>query len=78
MTRDLFASKLSESAYFANLELDPKWNRLLECNGFRGNREMALTQGPGGGNLAEGSCAHFIVRQDAELVVGGRRQACHL
>ncbi len=39
---------------------------------------MVLTQGSGSGNLAEGSCAHFIVRQDAELVVVGRRQACHL
>lgn len=39
---------------------------------------MVLTQGTDGGDLAEGSSAHFIVRQDAELVVGDRRQACHL
>lgn len=39
---------------------------------------MVLTQRPRGGNLAEGSSAHFIVRQNAELVVGGSRQACHL
>lgn len=39
---------------------------------------MILTQSPGGGNLTEGSCAHFIDRQDAELIVGGRGEACHL
>lgn len=39
---------------------------------------MLLTQGPCSGDVAEGACPYFILRQDAELVVGGRRQACHL
>lgn len=39
---------------------------------------MVLTQGPGGGNFAEGSRAHFIVGQDTELVVSVGGQACHL
>lgn len=51
---------------------------LWKCTGFRGNWGTVLTQGPGGGNLAEGSRAHFIVRQDAELIVSVRGEACHL
>lgn len=66
----MLASELSESE-----QLDPKGK---PADGLRGNWGTILTHGPGGGNLAERSCAQFILRQDAELVVGGRRQACHL
>ena len=40
--------------------------------------EIILTQRPCGGNLTEGSHAYFVARQDAELVVSIRGQACHL
>lgn len=40
--------------------------------------EIVLTQRPCGGNLAEGSRAYFVARQDTELVVGIRGQASHL
>lgn len=39
---------------------------------------MILTQSPCSGDVTEGASSHFILRQDTELVVGGRRQACHL
>lgn len=39
---------------------------------------MVLTHGPCSDDFTEGSGTHFILRQDAELVVSGRRQACHL
>lgn len=51
---------------------------LWKCTGFRGSRGTVLTQGPGGCNLAEGSIAHFIAGQDAEMIVSVRGQACHL
>lgn len=52
--------------------------RLSETNGFRENWLQELTHGSCGGDFTEGSRAHFILRQDADLVVSGRRQACHL
>lgn len=39
---------------------------------------MILTQSPCSGDVTEGASSHFSLRQDTELVVGGRRQACHL
>lgn len=49
-----------------------------ETNGFRENWGMVLTQSSRGGDFTEGSRAHFILRQDADLVVSGRRQTWHL
>lgn len=39
---------------------------------------MVLTQGSCSGDFTEGSRAHFILREDAELVFSGRRQTWHL
>lgn len=39
---------------------------------------MVLTWCPRSDNITEGSWADFVLRQDAELVVGCRRQPCHL
>lgn len=42
------------------------------------DREQALTQRPHGDDFTKRPRAHFVVRQDAELVQGGGRQARHL
>lgn len=47
----------------------------MEWTGW--NRKVILTQCPGSCNLTEGSCAHFIVGENAELIVGVRGEARH-
>lgn len=50
----------------------------LYCSRTLKKKEIVLTQSPSGGDLAEGSRPHFILGQDAELILCARGQARHL